>query len=70
MNRLRTVSLVLAFTLLTVLARMIIHGVTALNGATAALIIVLLVASLLPRRYRGPQRPGSDQTNDPPVDRS
>lgn len=65
MNRLRTVSLLLGFTLLTVAARMIIDGVTPLSGMTAALMIVLLVASLLLRRRGTRLRPGADR-NDPP----
>ena len=65
MNRLRTVSLLLGFTLLTVAARMIIDGVTPLGGMTAALMIVLLVASLLLRRRGTRLRPGADR-NDPP----
>jgi uncharacterized protein (TIGR03382 family) len=65
MNRLRTVSLLLGFTLLTVAARMIIDGVTPLSGMTAALMIALLVASLLLRRRGAHLRPGADR-NDPP----
>ena len=66
LKRLRTVNELLGFTLLTVIARLVIDGVTPLGVATAALIIVLLVISLLLTRQGGRLRSGADRTNDPP----
>ncbi len=64
MNRLRTIILVLGATLLAIAARMIIDGLTVLNGLTAALMIVLLLASLHLRRQCSRLRPDHDVAND------
>jgi hypothetical protein len=57
MNRLRTIILVLGATLLAIVARMIIDGLTVLDVLTAALMIVLLLASLHLRRQASRLRP-------------
>src|SRR5437879_3507819 len=61
MIRLRRISLLLGATLLTVIARMIIDGLTLVGGLTGALIGVLLLGSLQLRRQGrrlGPGPPG------------
>ena len=67
MSRLRTIILLLGFSLLTVVARMVIDGPSLLAALTAALIIALLVGSLRLRQQARRLRPGSDP--DPDADR-
>jgi hypothetical protein len=66
MNRLRRISLLLGATLLTVVARIVIEGLTLLGGLTAALIIALLVASLHLRRQGSRLRPDPDRAKNRP----
>jgi hypothetical protein len=63
MKALRNVILLLGFTLLTVVARMVIGGPSLLGAVTAALISALLLGSLRLRRHARRQRPGSDPDN-------
>jgi hypothetical protein len=64
MNRLRTIILLLGATLLTVVVRMIIDGLTLLGGLTAALMIVLLLGALHLRRQGSRLRPDRDRAKD------
>jgi hypothetical protein len=66
MHRLRQISLLLGATLLAVVARVIIDGLTLLGGLTAALIIVLLLGSLHLGRQGGRLRPDPDRAKDRP----
>ena len=64
MNRLRTVILLFGFTLLTVVARMVIDGPSLLDALTAALISALLLGSLHLRKQARQRRRGSDSDTD------
>jgi hypothetical protein len=59
MNRLRRISLLLGIILATVVARMIIDGLSLLSALTAALILALLVGSLRLKQLGRGVRPGS-----------
>ena len=63
-KQLRTIILCLAFTLLTVVARMVIAGPSLIAALTAALISPLLLGSLRLRRQARRLRPGSDPDTD------
>jgi Flp pilus assembly protein TadB len=60
---LRNVILLLGFTLLTLVVRMVIDGSSLLGAVTAALISALLLGSLRLRQHAQRQRPGSDPDN-------
>jgi hypothetical protein len=64
MKALRTTILLLGFSLLTVVARMLIDGPTLLGALTAALISALLLGSLRLRQHARRLRPGSDPDTD------
>jgi hypothetical protein len=64
MNRLRTIILLVGATLLTVVARMMIDGLTLLGGLTAVLMIVLLLGSLYLRRQGSRLRPDPDRPKE------
>ena len=49
----------------TVVARIIIHGLTVLSGLTAALVLPLLLGSLLLGQLGRRVRPGSGPNTDP-----
>jgi hypothetical protein len=65
MNRLRRISLLLGIILATVVARMIIDGLTLLSALTAALVLALLGGSLRLERLGRRVRPGSGPDTDP-----
>jgi hypothetical protein len=64
MKALRTTILLLGFSLLTVVARMVIDGPSVLAALTAALISVLLLGSLRLRQRAQRRRRGSDPDTD------
>jgi hypothetical protein len=64
MRGLRTIILLLGFSLLTVVARMVIDGPSPFAALTAALMIALLLGSLCLRQQARRLGPGSDPDTD------
>ena len=64
MNQLRRISLLLSVVLATVVARMIIDGLTLLSALTAALVLALLVGSLRLKQLGRRVRPGTRRNTD------
>ena len=66
MRRLRWIGFLLGASLLSVVARVCIDGLTLVSGLTAVVIGVLLLASLQLRRYGSRLRPDQNRANDRP----
>jgi hypothetical protein len=64
MKALRTIILLLGFSLLTVVASMVIAGPSLLGALTAPAISALLLGSLRLRQHARRRRPGSDPDTD------